>query len=107
MMDMSASKAFRSSAFEPTEEELSNHIRVRKKGKMVVRKLICSDDEDEDSDSDLDSESEDDKKKRAVPTILKDLSDSEDDMPEVSTLLPRGQVPAKASVSLQSRQEMC
>jgi hypothetical protein len=106
MMDLTPAKVFKSAAFEPSEEELSTRVPTKRKGKVITRKLIYSDDEEEEEEKEEEEKEEEKEKGRKSNEhrTLKDLSDSEDELPDVSHFLKkpatRGKVTAKVSIYL-------
>jgi hypothetical protein len=42
MMDLTPNKVFKSSAFEPTDEELTNHARAKRRGRREASKRVVS-----------------------------------------------------------------
>lgn len=75
MMDLTPSKVFKSSAFEPTDEELTNHARAKRRGRREVSKRVRSEDVKMRSPS-------------PKPMALEDraANDSDDDLPDVSCM---------------------
>ncbi|RDB23958.1 putative ATP-dependent helicase C23E6.02 [Hypsizygus marmoreus] len=76
MMDLTPNKVFRSSAFEPTDEELTNHPRATRRGKSRVLTKRTSD-----GDVKMRSPSPE----RSFEE--RGLDDSDDDLPDVSSML--------------------
>src|ERR1700722_16200507 len=104
MMDLTPAKVFRSAAFEPSEEEFSTRVRTKRKGKVITRKLIYSDDEEEEEEEEEEEKEKEKGRKGNQHRTLKDLSDSDDELPDVSHFLKkpatRGKVTAKVSIYL-------
>lgn len=79
MQDVSEKKVFKSSAFEPTEEELSRTHMENRKSQKIAKKYESSDDEEDHKPFDLDA----------------DDSDDDDDFPDVADIMMRPTKKAK------------
>ncbi|KAF8921264.1 SNF2 family N-terminal domain-containing protein [Mucidula mucida] len=79
MQDVSEKKVFKSSAFEPTEEELSRTHMENRKSQKIAKKYESSDDEKDHKPFDLDA----------------DDSDDDDDFPDVADIMMRPTKKAK------------
>ena len=75
MMDLTPNRVFISSAFEPTDEELTNHARAKRRGRREVSGRFIA---------------QNVKMRSPSPTVktLEDraLDDSDDDLPDVSNM---------------------
>jgi hypothetical protein len=75
MMDLTPHKVFKSSAFEPSDEELTNHARAKRRGRREVSRRVSVEDVKMRSSS---------PKLNALEACA--LDDSDDDLPDVSNM---------------------